>query len=357
MRIIRLSYGVRGFVKLARYSLKWLHMLTDKAKYKAKVLSFWARHGLEATLDAFPVKRSTLFLWKQKVKQGKGNLEALNELSKTPKLKRKRLWPPAVIAEIKRLRMDCPNSPNLGKEKIYPFLLVFCQKNMLKCPQPRTIGRIIKDDGGMRTFPQKISHFGKIKPVKRAKKNRKPKDFNPILPGQLIEMDSIERRELGLKRYVITFIDVYSRFTFAWAYTGHGSDTAKDFLKKLKIIFPFKIQHIQTDNGSEFAKHFAEQIKKERITHYHTYPRTPKMNAHCERFNRTIQEEYIDYHANELLNLEKFNTNLMDYLVWYNTQRPHWSLNLKSPIQFILNNQDVHLSKSGWPDTWYCDFS
>ena len=351
MRIIRLSYGVRGFVKLARYSLKWLHMLTDKAKYKAKVLSFWARHGLEATLDAFPVKRSTLFLWKQKVKQGKGNLEALNELSKTPKLKRKRLWPPAVIAEIKRLRMDCPNSPNLGKEKIYPFLLVFCQKNMLKCPQPRTIGRIIKDDGGMRTFPQKISHFGKIKPVKRAKKNRKPKDFNPILPGQLIEMDSIERRELGLKRYVITFIDVYSRFTFAWAYTGHGSDTAKDFLKKLKIIFPFKIQHIQTDNGSEFAKHFAEQIKKERITHYHTYPRTPKMNAHCERFNRTIQEEYIDYHANELLNLEKFNTNLMDYLVWYNTQRPHWSLNLKSPIQFILNNQDVHLSKSGWPDT------
>lgn len=349
MRVIRLSYGVRGFVRLARYSLKWLRMLTDKAKFKARVLTFWTRHGLEATLDAFPVKRSTLFLWRQKLKYGNGNLESLNELTRAPKIKRKRLWPERVIAEIRQLRID---HPNLGKEKLHPFLLSFCKQHGLKCPQPRTIGRLIKDDGGMRTFPQKVSHFGKTKPVKRAKKNRKPKDLKPTIPGQLIEMDSIERREFGLKRYVITFVDLYSRFTFAWGYTGHGSDTARDFLKKLKIVFPFKIQHIQTDNGSEFAKHFADQIRKEQITHYHTYPRTPKMNAHCERFNRTIQEEYIDYHAGELLNLEKFNTNLMNYLVWYNTQRPHWSLNLKSPIQFILNSQDVHLSKSGWPDTY-----
>ena len=347
MRIIRLSYGIKGFVRLARYSLKWLYMLTDKAKYKAKVLSFWTRHGLAATLDAFPVKRATLFLWKQKVKQGNGSFESLNELTKAPKMKRKRLWSLPVIAEIKRLRLAYPN---LGKEKIHTFLIVFCQKKQLKCPKPRTIGRLIKDDGGMRTFPQKVSHFGKAKPVKRVKKNRKPKDFKPTLPGQLIEMDSIERREFGLKRYVITFVDTYSRFTFAWGYTGHGSDTAKDFLKKIKIIFPFRIQHIQTDNGSEFAKHFAKEIFKEQITHYHTYPRCPKMNAHCERFNRTIQEEYIDYHANELLNMDKFNTNLMNYLVWYNTQRPHWSLNLKSPIQFITS-QDIHLSKSGWPDT------
>lgn len=347
MQIMRLSYGVKGFVRLARYSIKWLHMLTDKATYKVKVLSFWTRHGLEATLDAFPVKRSTLFLWKQKIKQSGGTLESLNELSKAPQLKRKRIWPLIIIAEIRRLRLI---HPNLGKEKIHPFLLIFCQKNRLKCPQPRTIGRIMSDEGGMRTFPQKVSHFGKIKPIKRVKKNRKPKDYIPLLPGQLIAMDTIERRELGLKRYVITFVDIYSRFTFAWGYEGHTSNTARDFLQKVQIIFPFNIQNVLTDNGSEFMKHFAETIKKEHITHFHTYPRTPKMNAHCERFNRTIQEEYIDYHSSELLNLEKFNANLMNYLVWYNTERPHWSLNLKSPIQHILSTQDVHLSKSGWPE-------
>jgi len=179
-------------------------------------------------------------LWQQKVKQGHGNLESLNELTRTPKTKRKRLWSESVVAEIRRLRID---HPNLGKEKLHPFLLGFCKQRGLKCPQPRTIGRLIKDDGGMRTFPQKISHFGKTKPVKRAKKNRKPKDLKPTIPGQLIEMDSIERREFGLKRYVITFVDIYSRFTFAWGYTGHGSDTARDFLKKLKmedLIFPSK---------------------------------------------------------------------------------------------------------------------
>jgi len=348
MRIIRLSYGVKGFVNLARYSVRWLSMITEKAKYKIKILSFWEQYGIDATLDAFPVKRSTLFLWKQKLKKGGGKLEALNDLTKAPKMKRKRLWSFQIMEEIRKIRIE---HPNLGKEKIHPFLLNFCQKDNLKCPGSRTIGRIIKDDGGMRTFPRKVSHFGKIKPVKRAKKNRKPKGMKPNFPGQIIAMDSIEIRHSGSKRYIITFVDLHSRFSFAWAYGGHSSNTAKDFLNKVKLIFPFPIQSVQTDNGSEFAKRFAEQVKKEKITHYHSYPRSPKMNAHCERFNRTIQEEYIDYRASEIIDLKKFNSNLMNYLIWYNTERPHWSLKLKSPVQFILENKVIHLSKSGWFDT------
>lgn len=59
-------------------------MMTDKAKYKAKVLVFWEKHGLEAALDAFPPKRSTLYDWKKKWEQGGKRIEALNEKSKTP---------------------------------------------------------------------------------------------------------------------------------------------------------------------------------------------------------------------------------------------------------------------------------
>ena len=61
------------------------------------------------------------------------------------------------------------------------------------------------------------------------------------------------------------------------------------------------------------------------------------MNAHCERFNRTIQEEFIDYYQELLFtDLEKFNEKLADWLVWYNQDRPHFAQGQISPIQTML---------------------
>jgi len=62
------------------------------------------------------------------------------------------------------------------------------------------------------------------------------------------------------------------------------------------------------------------------------------MNAHAERFNRTLQEEYIDDHEDELLDPEQFNVGLMRHLLWHNTERPHGSLKMKPPVQFIQDN-------------------
>ena len=339
--------GIKGFINLYEYALRYSYMITNKAKHKAKILSFWKRHGLEATLDAFPVKRPTLFLWKKKLREGNGKLESLNEKSKAPRDKRKRTWPHEIQQEIKRLRKE---HPNLGKDKIYPILVLFAYRNNLPCPKPSTIGRIIKDNGGLRVYPQKVSHFGKIKAIKRVKKIRKPKGFKARHPGHLIELDTIVKFVHGMRRYVITFIDVHSRFSFAWAYANHSSASASDFFDKVQKVFPYPIERIQTDNGSEFAKHFSQKIKDLCLTHYHIYPKTPQHNAHIERYNRTLQEEYINYHMSELMNPDKFNRNLMDYLLWYNTKRPHWSLNSQSPLQFLFN-QDPKKSKSGWTYT------
>jgi hypothetical protein len=72
-------------------------MITQKAKFKTKVLIFWEKHGLDATLDAFPIKRSTLYFWKQQWIKGDKKIEALNEKSHSPRTKRKRLWPIEII--------------------------------------------------------------------------------------------------------------------------------------------------------------------------------------------------------------------------------------------------------------------
>ena len=78
------------------------------------------------------------------------------------------------------------------------------------------------------------------------------------------------------------------------------------------------------------------------------------MNGKIERYNRTIQEEFADWHLDDLAyDLKRFNNDLMDWLLWYNTKRPHWSLNLLSPMQYLLKDLQLPLTESNmlWTDT------
>lgn len=352
MQYQHIGHKIKGFYRTAKYALRYLDMISKKALYKAKILGFWAKHGLQATLDAFPVKRRTLFLWKRLLINSKGNNEALNELSKRPKTLRKRNWDTEIINKIRCLRSE---HPNLSKEKIYPFLLSFCQKKNLTCPKVRTIGRIIADARDkMRKIPVRINSKGKTIICKKINKLRKPKGFKAQYPGHCVSLDTVEIFVHGYRRYVITFIDIYSRFAFAWATNSHTSQTAAKFFLLIKTIFPYQINNVLTDNGAEFMKHFDSLLKDEQKNHWHTYPKTPKMNAHDERFNRTIQEEFLNYHFDDLLDLSSFNDKLFDYLFWYNGERPHFALNLQSPIQFLMIqcrlNQKCNM---WWPNTNY----
>jgi hypothetical protein len=191
--------GIKGFVKAYEDGLRY-RMITEKAKKKAKALVFWEKHGLEATIDAFSIKRSTLFLWKKKLKDNNGNILFLNEKKRTPKTTRKREWPFEIRQKIKEIRRDSLH-PNLGQEKIYPLLKTFCKEQNLKCPKSTTISRIISDDPDkMRIFPQKISHFGKVKKANRKKVLRKPKGIKPEYPGHLVALDTIEKFINGTKQ-------------------------------------------------------------------------------------------------------------------------------------------------------------
>jgi len=350
--------GIKGFLTVYNDALRYRYMITKKALEKARILAFWEKHGLEATGDAFRVKRRTLFDWKRKFVLGNKIPEALNEKKRTPKHKRKRLWPDEIIAEIKRQRWE---HPNLGKEKLYPILKSFCVAKNLPCPKSKTIGRLIKDCGGLRIFPQKVRHNGKVAPVQRQQVLRKPKDFTVEYPGHLVALDTIEKIIHGSRRYVITFEDIYARFSFAWATTSHASLAAKEFFDYCRMVFPFPFAFVLTDNGSEFKKQFAEELKRLHLIHYHTYPKTPKMNAHVERFNRTIQEEFVDYHVGSLLDVAAFNRKLIDWLVWYNTERVHYAFkNQMSPVQFMISLPESVLAKTGveckngWPYTAVC---
>src|SRR3989344_5196836 len=181
--------GIRGFVTCYRTAVRWQHMITTKARRKFDALIFWEKHGLEATMDAYGVKRRTLFLRKKKLRAVRGKPEALWEQSRAPQHRRIRAWPTELLEEIRRLRSL---RPNLGKDKVRELL----------------------------------------------KRLRKPKGFKATHPGHLVALDTIEKHINGCRRYILTFEDVFSRFSFAWVTTSHSSKAAQEFLGLCRQVFP-----------------------------------------------------------------------------------------------------------------------
>jgi transposase InsO family protein len=109
---------------------------------------------------------------------------------------------------------------------------------------------------------------------------------------------------------------------------------------------------VQTDNGSEFALHFDRACEKMKLERFHTYPRSPKMNAHVERFNRTLDEEFLKQHRALMRDdVKGFNDALIDWLLWYNSERPHHSLGLKSPFQAMMDALPARECHMWWTNT------
>ena len=244
------KYGhCKGFSKLYNYGLKYYpnYMITKTAEKRLKILKFWKKYGLQATTAAFGAKQSTLYLWWKIYKDSGHKIVSLNPHSQARINNNKRKINHLILKEIKRLRLEV--CPNMGKAKIKKYLDVFCENNNLPIYSESKIGRIIKDKK-IYHHRQKVSHFGKIKIIKRSKKLRKPKDLRLKKQGDLIEIDTIVKFIYGVKRYVITAIDAKTRYSFAWAYKDHSSQSAKDFFKKIEIAFPYQIKRVQTDNGS-----------------------------------------------------------------------------------------------------------
>ena len=338
-----------GFGRLYDYAYKHTHMITKEAKQRLKILQFWRKYGLKATIDAFGAKRSTLYGWWKIYTDSGYKVESLNPGKQARKNNNKRDIHPLILTEIKRLRLEV--CPNMGKAKIKKYLDIFCQNNDLPVYSESKIGRVIKDKK-IYHHRQKVYHNGQVKIVKKQKKLRKPKDFKAESPGDLIEIDTVVKFVWNIKRYIITAVDIHSRYSFALCYDRALSINARDFIQKLEAVFPYQIKAIQTDNGSEFHKYFRDYLKEQEIIHYWNFPGKPYKQGHIEKYNRTIQEEFIDQNEILLEDTNRFNQRLVDWLIWYNTNRYHWSLDLTSPVDYLLKNNFV--SKMRWTNTFYC---
>lgn len=327
--------GIWGYGRFMKtiYSLNTQDK-NEVVKYRLRIIAFFNEFGLQATIKAFNVRRATIYLWKKKLKDKQGNPCALIPVSTRPKGVRRMIVNRKVYDFIRNIR---ENNYRLGKEKIKILLDPYCCEERLTKVSVSWIGKLIKRENlsfnNLRIY-HNPSH--KWKDRKRTVKERVKKGFKSKYQGELLQIDTIVKFDLGLKRYILTAIDLYSRFSFAFSYKTLSSRMALDFMRKLELVSPFKVKGVKTDNGLEFLGEFDNYLKDKGITHYFSYPRTPESNAFIERFNRTIQEEFVNDNLEYLEDTQIFNSKLMDYLLYYNTVRPHQTLNYLTPMAFML---------------------
>lgn len=224
---------------------------------------------------------------------------------------------------------------------------------------PRTLSRelisiIIQERVGRRRCAEHVYHSLKnrgvivsLSSVKRTldrcglRKKRslwkRPHDYTerpkPAFVGALVEVDTIHFiAPDGSRIYVYTLIDLYSRWAYAEVAERIGAVASVGFIERARVAAPFKFEMIQTDHGSEFSTWFTHSLITLRIKHRHCRVRQKDDQAHVERFNRTIQEECLDWIVH---NLTSFRTAIPEYLRYYNTERTHMGINYQFPLQLV----------------------
>ena len=304
----------------------------------------WMDHHVKCknaalTSRYFGISESCFWKWK-KCFDDKG-LPGLESKSRRPHKLREPETHPDTVEEISRLRKLFPC---YGKEKIHAL--------MGKPPDisVSTIGRIIKR---YHLFfrKRKRKHYHSW----RWGKKQRIKDL--ILrgePGEHIQMDTIILYRYGKIFYIKTAIDTVTKITFAYVYKKNSSVTSVDFLHKLQSLLPYAINNIHTDNGSEFMGDFERELRKQGIKHYFSYPHCPKQHGAIERFNRTLQEEFLS-HGNFWVEIPMLNQKLITWLIEYNFHRPHSALGYENPLAFYDKNFSIKVE--GRPSTMYWTYT
>ena len=147
------------------------------------------------------------------------------------------------------------------------------------------------------------------------------------------------------KRYLVCVVDDATRV--AWAEIVHDVKSLTVMFATLKILnilseeYKIKFAELLTDNGPEFGprnSHQKEGHPFERmlielgIKHRYTRPYRPQTNGKVERFWRTIEDDLL--RGTHFDSEEELKEELLQYLYYYNTMRPHQGIKNKTPVEF-----------------------
>lgn len=182
-------------------------------------------------------------------------------------------------------------------------------------------------------------------PVRRYQRER---------PGELIHLDikklarfaGVGHRITGNRRgasegmgydFLHVAIDDATRLAYVEVLPDERRGSTTGFLIRALRWFRargIRVERVMTDNGAGYiARLFRKVLRILGIRHIRTRPYTPKTNGKAERFIQTLLREWA--YAIPFPSSERRAADLPRWLAWYNHQRPHGSLDRRTPAQAL----------------------
>src|SRR5262249_3045398 len=164
---------------------------------------------------------------------------------------------------------------------------------------------------------------------------RKPATYAVTRPGDLVQVDTLDVHPLpGIRLKQFTGRDLVSRWDVVQVFQAATARTAAAYLDVLQARMPFPLRAIQVDGGAEFFAEFEQACQRRGRRLFVLPPRSPKLNGHVERAQRTHTEEF--YEVTELeWTVPAVNRQLREWERIYNTIRPHQALGYRTPREFL----------------------
>lgn len=149
-------------------------------------------------------------------------------------------------------------------------------------------------------------------------------------PREVIQHDTVDFGEL----YAFTSIDIYTKEAQVVIRPDLAAQDGAVALRQQMSYFQFA-DMLQRDGGSEFKADWHRQAKPycHRIRTARPYRKNEQ--AYIESFNRTLRKECLGWWKYKKTDLISVQKRVNEFIDFYNTQRPHLSLNLMSPKEYL----------------------
>lgn len=258
------------------------------------------------------IHRATMYRWLKQIKI-KGINKFIKDYKKAKKgRKQPRKTDPLIKSRIYKIREE---KKNCCGEKIQYFI----KKDYDIEISVSTIYRILNKKYQLSSKWKKNCKRGHVK------KGKKPRES--------IQTDTVDFGNI----YAFTAIDTYTREVSVIMKEKLTAKAGQEALKQQLNYFK-EIKHIQRDGGSEFKKEWQDYAKQHILSIRTARPYKKNEQAFIERFNGILRKECLGHLKYKKNQIKEIQEKVNKYLEYYHNERPHLSLNMKTPKEFAMSH-------------------
>lgn len=307
--------------------LKRIVGLSLQAQRRLAWFDFYQGHGRNARLTCrhFCISPDTFYRWKRRFNPRYLKTLEEDESRHRPRRLRTMTTSPTVLRRITEIRLA-------DREKSKYEIAAELRREGVRVGTS-TIQKVINRNPQLLNTQhhRRVSSRRKLS-IARLKAAR---ELRERFPGSLVQIDTKHLFILRRRFYLFCALDCRSRWGYVSAFKSSTSQAAQAFLREVLAFLPFKIEALQTDNGSEYLGQFHEECQKLGLIHYFTDPQCPKQNGRVERFIQTATYEFFNYQDDLLDELEMVRARCQLFNHKYNYCRLHQKLGYKTPTEYL----------------------